>query len=142
MLDDPIVRGFVVSTRDITERKERERDLEGYRTLVNNVGEAMYTLDPQGYFTMVNDAFLERTGFDRDFVEGSHVSTFMSEEDIREGTNLIVDLLHGDEDWARFEFTVQNVEGNFDRLEDTVAVLVDDDGNFRGSVGVVREADE
>ena len=142
LLDDPIVRGFVVTTRDITERKERERDLEGYRTLVNNVGEAMYTLDPQGYFTMVNDAFIERTGLDREFVEGAHVSTFMSESDIREGTELIVDLLDGEDNWGRFEFTVQNVEGNFNRLEDTVAVLVDDDGNFRGSVGVIREVDE
>jgi PAS domain S-box-containing protein len=142
LLDDPIVRGFVVTTRDITDRKERERDLEGYRQLVNNVGDAMYTLSPDGYFTMVNDAFIERTGLDRDFVEGAHVSTFMSEEDIREGTELILDLLHGDDNWGRFEFTVQNVEGNFNRLEDTVAVLVDDDGNFRGSVGVIREVDE
>lgn len=142
MLDDPIVRGFVVTTRDITERKERERDLEGYRTLVNNVGDAMYTLDPDGYFTMVNDAFIERTGMDRDFVEGAHASTFMSEEDILEGTELILDLMNGDDNWGRFEFTVQNVEGNFNRLEDTVAVLVDDDGNFRGSVGVIREVDE
>ena len=142
MLDDPIVRGFIVTTRDITERKERERDLEGYRTLVNNVGDAMYTLDPQGYFTMVNDAFIERTGLDREFVEGAHVSTFMSEEDIREGTELILELMESDDNWGRFEFTVQNVEGNFNRLEDTVAVLVDDDGNFRGSVGVIREVDE
>jgi PAS domain S-box-containing protein len=142
LLDDPIVRGFVVTTRDITERKERERDLEGYRTLVNNVGEAMYALDTGGYFTMVNDAFLERTGLDREFVEGAHVSTFMSEADIREGTELILELLDGEDNWGRFEFTVQNVEGNFNRLEDTVAVLVDDDGNFRGSVGVIREVDD
>ena len=141
LLDDPIVRGFVVTTRDITERKERERDLEGYRTLVNNVGDAMYTLDPEGYFTMVNDAFIERTGLDRDFVEGAHVSTFMSEEDILEGTELILELMESDDNWGRFEFTVQNVEGNFNRLEDTVAVLVDDDGNFRGSVGVIREVE-
>ncbi|MFD1589246.1 PAS domain S-box protein [Halorientalis brevis] len=140
LLDDPFVQGFVITTRDVTERKERERDLEGYRTVVENAGDPMYVLTPEGEITWVNEAFIEHTGYDRDVVEDAHVSTFMREQDIEKGTEIISDLLENDdENWGRFEFVMENVSGEIRRYEDNVAVLTDDDGNLRGSVGVVRD---
>jgi len=140
MLGDEIVNGFVVTTRDVTERKERERDLEGYKRMVENAGDAMYVADAEGYIQLVNGAFVERTGYDRDFLEGEHVSTFMRQEEVEEGTRLITDLLSDpDRKWGRFEFVAENVEGEFRRYRDSVAVLTDDDGNYRGSVGVIRD---
>jgi PAS domain S-box-containing protein len=140
MLDDPLVNGFVVATRDITERKERERDLEGYRRVVENVGDPMYILDRSGNFTWVNEAFLEHTGYEREFVEGSHVSTFMREKDVEKGATLITELLDkDDQEWGRIEFVAENVEGEIRRYEDNIAILRDDDGNYRGSVGVLRD---
>ena len=140
MLDDPLVNGFVVATRDITARKERERDLEGYRRVVENVGDPMYIIDRYGKFTWVNEAFLEHTGYEREFVEGTHVSTFMREKDVEEGAALITDLLEDDDQsWERFEFVAENVEGEIRRYEDNIAILKDDDGNYRGSVGVLRD---
>jgi len=143
LLHDPLIQGFVVTTRDISERKERERDLEGYRRVVENAGDPMYVLDPAGHFKWVNEAFLEHTGYDQDFVEGQHVSTFMREQDLQKGSELIGDLLANDEQsWGRFEFVAENVEGEIRRYEDNVAILTDDDGNLRGSVGVIRELSE
>ncbi|MFB6178200.1 MAG: PAS domain-containing protein [Halorientalis sp.] len=140
LLADPLVHGFVITTRDITERKERERDLEGYRTVVENAGDPMYVLNPEGEITWVNEAFLEHTGYERDFVEHTHVSTFMRKQDIEEGTEIINDLLENDDkNWGRFEFIMENVSGEIRRYEDNVAVLTDDDGTLRGSVGVIRD---
>ena len=140
LLDDPFVQGFVITTRDITERKERERDLEGYRTVVENAGDPMYVLTPEGEITWVNEAFIEHTGYDREVVEDAHVSTFMREQDIEKGSEIIADLLaNDDENWGRFEFVMENVSGEIRRYEDNVAILTDDDGTLRGSVGVVRD---
>jgi PAS domain-containing protein len=46
-----------------------------------------------------------------------------------------------DEDlnWDSFEFVAENVHGEFRRFEDKIAVLTDDEGNLRGSVGVIRD---
>jgi PAS domain S-box-containing protein len=140
LLSDPLVHGFVVTSRDITERKERERDLEGYKTIVENTGDPIYVLDREGHFDWVNEAFLEQTGYDREVVEDSHVSRFMREEDIEKGAELISNLM-ADEDlnWDSFEFVAENVHGEFRRFEDKIAVLTDDEGNLRGSVGVIRD---
>ncbi|WP_136716077.1 PAS domain S-box protein [Halorientalis salina] len=142
LLDDPLVRGFVITTRDITERKERERDLEGYRTVVENAGDPMYVLDPDGQISWVNEAFLEHTGYERAFVENTHVSTFMREQDLQKGVEIIDELLTGDDDWGRFEFIMENVSGEIRRYEVNVSVLTDDDGTLRGSVGVIRDVTE
>lgn len=140
LLADPLVQGFVVTTRDITERKERERDLEGYRTVVENAGDPMYVLNPEGEITWVNEAFLEHTGYDRQVVEDTHVSTLMRKQDIEKGAEIITELLESDdENWGRFEFVMENVSGEIRRYEVNVSVLTDDDGNLRGSVGVVRD---
>jgi len=139
-LDDTLINGFIVATRDVTERKERERELEGYRRVVENVGDPMYILDADGQFTWVNDAFLEHTGYEREFVEGKHVSAFMREKDVTEGAELIAELhADPDRDWGRFEFVAENVEGEIRRYEDKIAIVEDDDGNYRGSVGVLRD---
>ncbi|MFB6143637.1 MAG: PAS domain S-box protein [Halorientalis sp.] len=140
--NDPVVRGMVVTLRDVSERRERERRAETYRRVVENVGDPMYVLDPDGTIRWVNEAFLDRTGYDREFVEGTHISSFLRESDLEAGAELVSELRNDDgRDWGRFEFVAENVEGDIREFEANVAVLRDEDGDFRGSVGVVRDRD-
>jgi PAS domain S-box-containing protein len=143
LLDEPLVNGFVVTTRAIDERKRREQDLEGYQRVVENVGDPVYLLDPDERLTWVNRAFLEHIGYDREFVEGAHVSRFMREEDLERGRELIADLLADrDRRWGVFEFATQTVDDEVRCYEANVAVITDEDDQFQGSVGVLRDVTE
>ncbi|RXK51491.1 PAS domain-containing protein [Halorientalis pallida] len=142
LLDDPLVNGFVVTTRAIDDRKRREQDLEGYQRVVENVGDPVYLLDPDERLTWVNRAFLEHTGYEREFVEGTHVSRYMREEDLERGRELVADLLADrDRRWGVFEFATQTIDDDVRCYEANVAVITDDD-QFQGTVGVLRDVTE
>ncbi|MFD1585708.1 PAS domain S-box protein [Halorientalis brevis] len=128
--------------RDVSERTSRERELEQYRTLVETVGDPMYVLDTEGRITMVNEGFTDHAGVPRSQLEGAHVSEYMSEEAVRKGTTLIQELLESDgRDRGRFEFETDLRE---DRriFEDNVAILTDEDDEYVGSVGILRDVTE
>ena len=140
LLSDPIVRGFVIVIRDVSERREREREYELYRQVVENVGNAMYVLDQYGYFEWVNDAFVRQTGYEREFVEGTHVSAFIGEDDYQTATELVSSLREQEADgWRKFGFVAENVEGDIRRVVARISILSGADDEFRGVVGVLRD---
>ena len=129
--------------RDITERKRREQKRKQYETLVENVGDPMYVLDPDGTIRMANEAMAAHLGYDREDIVGSDPTRFMPEEDVRTGTDLIRDLVRDDErTWGSFEMRTIDADGTVSINEDKVAPLFDEDGAFAGSVGVLRETTE
>lgn len=143
LLSDPVVRGFVVTIRDVSERRAREREHERYRQIVENVGDAMFLLDPDGYFEWVNDAFVERTGYERKFIEGVHASVFLSEEDFQRMADGLLELReNGGSGWRRFEFVAENVESDIREFEARISPLTDGDGEVQGTVGIVRSMTE
>ena len=125
--------------RDITERRARERKLEQYEMLVENVGDAMYILDTDGTVQMANEAMAAHLGLDREEIVGSDPSRFLPPEDIQTVTEGITELLKtSDETWKTFEMTTIDAEGNRTVNETKVAPLLDG-GEFLGSAGVIRE---
>jgi len=139
-IEDSVVNGMILSVRDITERKERERDLGIFRRIVENAGDPIFLIDPEGAVEWVNDAFLEETGYDRPFLEGAHIATFMREGDYDAASDLISTLLEDDgRRHGRIEFVTETVDGDRRRFEATVSVLTDDEGTLRGTLCVLRE---
>ena len=67
LLDQPAIGGFVVSMRDVTERRHDEtaleRSEEHYRDLIEHVRDWVFTADLAGNFTSVNPAAEQLTGF-------------------------------------------------------------------------------
>jgi PAS domain S-box-containing protein len=61
------VRGTM---QDITERKERERDLQRIKQAVESAGHAIFITDPDGKIEYVNAGFEETTGFTQAEVVG------------------------------------------------------------------------
>jgi PAS domain S-box-containing protein len=132
-------RGFAVYT-DVTERKERERNLEQYRTLVETVGDPMYILDGDGYVEFANRAMAAYVDLDYETVTGRHASEFIMEGDYERGTDIIVDVQSDpDRDWDFYEVTVVTASGERKQAECNIAPLADADGHLSGSVGVVRD---
>jgi len=111
-----------------------------YRTLVETVGDPMYILDERGHCTMVNDAMVEYTGWDRKDVIGTHISAYIGQAAFEEATEMLLSALEeAKTDRIRAEFPFQNAAGEERIGEAHMTALTDDDGWLAGSVGVVRD---
>ncbi|TQQ81682.1 PAS domain S-box protein [Halonotius roseus] len=66
--DDGAVVNFIGFQEDVTERKEREQDLQLFRRAVENVGNAVVITDRAGEIKYVNPAFERQTGYSREAV--------------------------------------------------------------------------
>jgi PAS domain S-box-containing protein len=132
--------GVAGIARDITDQRERERTLEQYRTLVENVGDPMYVLDAEGRIQMANDAMVDHLGYERADIVGADPERFIPPEDVERVTDVLADLLGSPErTWATVEMRTVGADGTRTVTENKVAPLVDADGEFAGSVGVMRD---
>ncbi len=125
--------------RDISERLAREEELVQYQTIVEAVGDAVYTLDETGEITFVNDALLSVTGYEEEELLGEFVGKVMRQQDVETARELIGELLESEERTrATFEMEAIGKDGTHLTCEDNMALLVSD-GEFRGTAGVVRD---
>lgn len=83
---DGKVVGIQIITREISDRKEREAELEEsekkYRELADQLPVVVYELDCEGRFTFVNEMGFELTGYSReDFEKGLNILQMVAGED-------------------------------------------------------------
>ena len=139
-LEDPAIGGIVVSVRDVTDRREREREQELYETMLNAVPDMVYAIDDDGQFLAINETFEAETGLDGDEIMGSHVSIGMDEDDVRQGRHLVRELLHDEgREKGIYELEFRTASGDPIPVENHIGLLTTDDGELRGSVGVLRD---
>jgi len=123
------------------ERGADDPELSG-AALLDAVADGVYQLDREGRFVAVNDALAELTGYSRASLVGSHVSRVLDAQDVVGAETAIRELLIGESrDAVRLTCPVFTATG------DTVACEVRASpirlkGEFRGTVGVVREVDD
>jgi len=133
---EPAILGSLV---DVTEQRERERELEEYRELVETVGDPMYVLDEAGRVAEANRAMSRMLGYDREALVGSHPREFVDEAGIETGRAVVAGFRSGDRDPPEtFEVTFRTAAGDAIPCEANVTMLTDEEGAFRGTVGVVR----
>ncbi|AGN02259.1 putative PAS/PAC sensor protein [Salinarchaeum sp. Harcht-Bsk1] len=144
----PSASGLSIYLRDVTERRQREQELERHEAIVETVDEGIYVTS-NGEFTMVNDEYAEMTGYDREELLGAPVSMVADEATIERAREYERELVEGDRDSARFEADLVRADGERIRAEATFAVLPDEatpNGDGAESpterVGVVRDVTE
>lgn len=132
---------FVGVLRDVTEQKEYERELERYETIVGTASDGIYALDPELRFTMVNDAFVGMTGYDREELLGSDLSLIEDEELLVESRRVRDELGSGDREVGVMTDDIVRKDGTRLPTEARIALL-QTDGERVGSVGVTRDTSE
>ena len=137
----PSESGLSVSFRDVTARKERERELERYRTIVEAVDEGIYVVDEEGTFTEVNDTYAAMVGREPDELMGAHVSLVVDDEEtLSAASDVESDLADGETADTSLEATMTNPDGETWVGEATFSLMETEDGHER--VGVVRDITE
>ncbi|WP_255192828.1 PAS domain S-box protein [Natronobeatus ordinarius] len=132
--------GVVFVIEDVTERRERERELERYETIVETISDGVFVLDEDGRFVMVNDAHVELTGYSREELLGEHASLITGEAVTAEARRLAEALAADDgRSHASLDALVHRPDGELVPAESRITVLTDDDGELRGRIGVARD---
>ncbi|WP_436345647.1 PAS domain S-box protein [Natronorubrum sp. FCH18a] len=132
------IENAVDRRRTARARRESERELERYRTLVESITDPMYVLDEMGRCTVANEAFCELHDVDREQVLGEHITEFISRASLERGVKTVRRLHESGRESARFEVLVG--AGDEQRIgEANVTVLTDERGEFAGSTAVIRD---
>ncbi|MFP8955822.1 PAS domain S-box protein [Natrialbaceae archaeon A-CW3] len=117
-------------------------DLQRYGTIVNTVDDGLYQLDADGCIVAANDTIVERTGYDRDELFGEHVSIIVDEDDVERLEREIRMRLETNTDPdTSFDLTLTTDDGGHIACELRFSLLVND-GEFDGTVGILRDVDE
>ncbi|WP_440006755.1 PAS domain S-box protein [Halomicrococcus sp. SG-WS-1] len=136
----PSASGLSVYFDDISKRKRREFELERYELLFETIEDGVYTVDEEGRFTLVNRAYEEMTGYDREELLGAHVSLVVDDEAAERGLAIYDELLSGDSDTVTDEAELRTKSGDSVPAEATFALLPTESGHER--IGVVRDVTE
>lgn len=127
----------------MTERPTTESERTPYRRLVQEAEDMLYMLDPEGQYVLVNDSFVETTGYDREELLGATPAKLLSETDYQKGQRRVERLIAADE--RRTDtYTVDLITADERRVpcEIRFTLLPPKDGRYAGMVGVCRDVHE
>lgn len=145
--EDGSLIGYAKITRDISERKERERALREserrFQLLVGSVEDyAIYMLDPHGHVTTWNAGARRFKGYEADEIIGEHFSRFFLPEDRRDG--LPSRILKTAAEEKRFEMEGWRLRKDGTKFLAHVVVdaVHDEDGTLVGYAKITRDITE
>ncbi|MFC7196492.1 PAS domain S-box protein [Halosimplex aquaticum] len=136
----PSESGLSVYFRDVTERKARARELERYESIVETVDDGIYALDDDNRYVLVNDAFCEMVGYDREELLGAEANTLYDDEYAPIVEERAAAVAEGERDVATIEFELVRKDGSRVPVETRYEPLSVGDGY--GRCGVVRDVSE
>lgn len=139
--------GFAKITRDVTERRERNRALrqseQRFQLLVNSIDDyAIYMLDPQGHVSTWNAGARRFKGYEADEIIGDHFSRFFLPQDRRDG--LPSRILTTAAEQGRFEMEGWRLRKDGSRFLAHVIVdpVRDESGTLVGFAKITRDITE
>lgn len=113
-----------------------------HETILKHIRDGVYTLDASGQITWVNKTAVENfeIGYTRDELIGAPVSKVLRDADLEKCLSIIRKLLKSDtEESGRCEIMFQTASGDGIPCDLHLALLPAENGEFQGTVGVVRE---
>ena len=136
--EDGAYAGLMGVARDISERKQRERELQEYRKLVEAARDPMFVLDAEGDITLFNEAMADVV--DAESLAGRSLTALFSPPEREQLAALLESLRTGESEWEQYELRLTG--GETDRLYEATVGALWDDGAFAGTVGTLRDVTE
>lgn len=130
----------VGTIQDITERKERERELQTFRKAVEQAGHGALVTDVDATIEYVNPAFEEMTGYDREEALGNTPAMLKSGEHDAEFYRTLWETILDGEVWTG-EIVNERKDGRQYVIDQTIAPLTED-GEITGFVAINRDITE
>ena len=130
LLHDPDIRGTIVTTRDITERKEAEEALRAsearFRALVQNSTDMIAVINPDGRVRYASPASAQLMGHSEDTTSGASPWEFVHPDDHKTVAENLATMMADPGATARFECRVRHANGTWRHVEAIGTNLIDD----------------
>ncbi|MGD9161270.1 MAG: PAS domain S-box protein [Desulfobacteraceae bacterium] len=143
VINDPTGRleGFVEIVRDITQRKNLERELKETKDFLSIIMESsvdgIVTTDLKGKITYLNRGMEDMTGMVREEDTGTHICNFY--RDGIDQARKIMGLLTERERVENYEINVLRKDGEVRSIVTSLFMLRDEDGKDIGTGGIFRD---
>ncbi len=144
LVDNPAIRGVVVNTRDVTERKAAEAALQEahgrLQAIVDNAPVAIVTLDLNGNVTLWNAAAEKIFGWIAQEVLGKPLPIFL--ESHAEEAREIAARVRAGVAFQRLQRPRKRKDGSLIQVNVSIAPLVDASGNLMGHLRILEDITE
>jgi len=132
------VEGFVAINRDVTEQKEREQELERFRSAVSYAGHGVVITDEDGVIEYVNEAFEELSGYSAAEIVGETPAILKSGDHDEPFYRGLWETILDGEVWQG-EVINERRDGSRYVIDQTIAPITDEDGDLDGFVAINRD---
>lgn len=137
----PSESGLSVYFRDITEQKRYERKLQQYQHTVETIWDGVVILDADNRFVMVNEAFCEISGYEREELVGESITSILGDINEDDAEMLDAELSAGNREFATLEYEIERPDGDTVTVEGRFGPYELEDGTT-GRTGVARDISE
>jgi PAS domain S-box-containing protein len=134
----PSESGVSVFFREITDEKQRERELEQYKTIIESVQDGVCILDSAMDFVFVNEAFTELVDYSEAELLGENAALVTDSADMETARQRRAKLFDGDDDAAILSGELTTGSGDRVPVETWMTPIELAEGE-QGTVGVARD---
>jgi len=146
LLDNPIVAGFVMNVRDITERKQVENSLreseERYRTILENIEDGYFEVDIAGKFTFFNDSVCRILGYTRAEMMGMNNRQYTDKENSKILYQAFNKVFRTGEPSTGVGYEIIRKDGTKRYVESSASFIRNSSGQPIGFRGIIRNITE
>jgi diguanylate cyclase (GGDEF)-like protein/PAS domain S-box-containing protein len=135
------VEGTLITCRDVTQRREIEREARTASEVFENSSESIMVTDSTGCISKVNKAFLSQTGFEIDQVIGVNSNLFLSQDTKVDVLNAITTNLESEGYWQG-ELSYRNIHGESYPSWSGITAIKDDSGEVQSYVIISSDIEE
>jgi PAS domain S-box-containing protein len=142
--DDGEIEMFLFTLKDITERKKTQERLEEsekkYRELVEDINDAIYSVDTKGNVVYISPAIKSLLGYEPNELIGKHFSDLVHPDDLQAMKKAFEPSLVGKATPA--DYRILNKDGSYTWVRALSNPIKDDKNNIIGIRGVVSDINE
>jgi diguanylate cyclase (GGDEF)-like protein/PAS domain S-box-containing protein len=144
--DNPSVGGIVINARDVSDRQDVVQALqqltEQYNRLVNDTTDIIIAFDRAGFFTFVNQRFVDVFGMTLEQARSARITDLIHPDDRSRVRERIAARLRGESVPSHNEFRVLTPAGRELIVESNATPVIGDDGVYIGGQAILRDITE